>query len=136
MTTEPCFDVAHLGHVELLTNKPQLSLDFFVNVFGHTESGRELANPANETTRISDPSLPGRWFGHGDGWDVHHLAPHRLFTCGSRDHDRNRARRASSDVGARHLPSDLRLPICQSIKPNSAASVTIAVRAASLGNGW
>lgn len=40
-TAEPCYDVAHLGHVELLTNQPQASLDFFVNVFGLTESGRE-----------------------------------------------------------------------------------------------
>ncbi len=38
---EPCFDVAHLGHVEVLTNKPQESLDFFVNIYGLTESGRE-----------------------------------------------------------------------------------------------
>jgi catechol 2,3-dioxygenase len=41
MTPEPCFDVAHLGHLELLSDKPQASLDFFVNVFGLTESGRE-----------------------------------------------------------------------------------------------
>ncbi|MEF2072943.1 catechol 2,3-dioxygenase [Consotaella aegiceratis] len=41
MTNEPCFDVAHLGHVELLTDKPEESLDFFVNVYGLTESGRE-----------------------------------------------------------------------------------------------
>ena len=39
--SEPCFDVAHLGHVELLTDKPQESLDFFVNVYGLTENGRE-----------------------------------------------------------------------------------------------
>jgi catechol 2,3 dioxygenase len=38
---EPCFDVAHLGHLELLTDKPQASLDFFVDVYGLTESGRE-----------------------------------------------------------------------------------------------
>jgi catechol 2,3-dioxygenase len=38
---EPCHDVAHLGHVELYTNKPEASLDFFVNVYGLTESGRE-----------------------------------------------------------------------------------------------
>ena len=38
---EPIFDVAHLGHVELLTDKPEESLDFFVNVFGLTESGHE-----------------------------------------------------------------------------------------------
>ncbi|WP_417667477.1 catechol 2,3-dioxygenase [Roseibium sp.] len=38
---EPCYDVAHLGHVELLTNKFDESLDFFVNVYGLTESGRD-----------------------------------------------------------------------------------------------
>jgi catechol 2,3-dioxygenase len=41
MTCEPCLDVAHLGHVELLTDKPEKSLDFFVNSLGLTESGRE-----------------------------------------------------------------------------------------------
>ncbi len=39
--SEPCTDTAHLGHVELLTNKPEESLDFFVNIIGLTESGRE-----------------------------------------------------------------------------------------------
>ncbi|MGY6709520.1 MAG: catechol 2,3-dioxygenase [Rhizobiaceae bacterium] len=38
---EPCFDVAHLGHVELLTDRFEDSLDFFVNVYGLTEAGRE-----------------------------------------------------------------------------------------------
>ena len=32
--TEPCFDVAHLGHVEVLTNKFDESLDFFTRVYG------------------------------------------------------------------------------------------------------
>ena len=41
--TEPCFDVAHLGHLELLTNKFEESPDFFVNVYGLIESGRERA---------------------------------------------------------------------------------------------
>lgn len=41
MADEPCFDVAHLGHIELLTDRPQESLDFFVKVYGLTESGRE-----------------------------------------------------------------------------------------------
>jgi catechol 2,3-dioxygenase len=41
MTEQPCFDVAHLGHLELLTNRLEESLDFFVNVYGLTESGRE-----------------------------------------------------------------------------------------------
>ena len=35
------FDLAHLAHVELLTPKPEQSLDFFVNVMGLTESGRQ-----------------------------------------------------------------------------------------------
>src|SRR5690349_13163057 len=35
------FDLAHLAHVELLTPKPEQSLDFFVNVMGLTESGRK-----------------------------------------------------------------------------------------------
>lgn len=39
--SEPCFDVAHLGHVELLTDKFEESLDFFVRVYGLTEAGRE-----------------------------------------------------------------------------------------------
>jgi catechol 2,3-dioxygenase len=38
---EPCYDAAHLGHIELLTNKPEASLGFFVNVYGLTESGCE-----------------------------------------------------------------------------------------------
>ncbi len=38
---EPCYDIAHLGHVELFTNKPEASLDFFVNVLGLTASGTE-----------------------------------------------------------------------------------------------
>ena len=38
---EPVLDIAHLGHVELLTDKPEASLDFFTRVFGLSESGRE-----------------------------------------------------------------------------------------------
>ncbi len=41
MHPEPIFDAAHLGHIELLTNKPQESLKFFVDILGLTESGRE-----------------------------------------------------------------------------------------------
>ena len=41
MKAEPCLDIAHLGHVELLTDKPEASLDFFVNILGLTESGRD-----------------------------------------------------------------------------------------------
>src|ERR1700728_238290 len=41
MQPEPVMDVAHLGHLELLTPKPEESLRFFVEVMGMTESGRE-----------------------------------------------------------------------------------------------
>ena len=41
MDDEPCMDVAHLGHVELLTPEPDKSLAFFVDVLGMTESGRQ-----------------------------------------------------------------------------------------------
>jgi catechol 2,3-dioxygenase-like lactoylglutathione lyase family enzyme len=36
---EPIMDVAHLGHLELLTPKPEESLCFFRDVLGMTESG-------------------------------------------------------------------------------------------------
>jgi catechol 2,3-dioxygenase len=35
------YDIAHLGHIELLTPKPDESLRFFVDTFGMTESGRQ-----------------------------------------------------------------------------------------------
>ncbi len=38
---EPVMDVAHLGHVELLTPRPEESLRLFVDVMGMTESGRK-----------------------------------------------------------------------------------------------
>ena len=41
MNPEPIMDLAHLGHLEMLTPKPEESLAFFVNVIGMTESGRE-----------------------------------------------------------------------------------------------
>ncbi len=41
MQNEPHMDLAHLGHLELLTPKPEESLRFFVDVMGMTESGRE-----------------------------------------------------------------------------------------------
>jgi catechol 2,3-dioxygenase len=37
----PLHDIAHLGHVELLTPEPERSLRFFVDVMGLTENGRE-----------------------------------------------------------------------------------------------
>jgi catechol 2,3-dioxygenase len=38
---EPIMDIAHLGHVEILTPKPEASLRFFTDVMGMTESGRQ-----------------------------------------------------------------------------------------------
>lgn len=35
----PLHDIAHLAHVELLTDKPEESLDFFVRYLGLTENG-------------------------------------------------------------------------------------------------
>ena len=41
MDSEPIFDLAHLGHMELLTPKPDESLRFFLDVMGMTETARE-----------------------------------------------------------------------------------------------
>src|SRR6266852_1768790 len=41
MQPEPIFDLAHLGHMELLTPKPEESEKFFVDVMGMTISGRK-----------------------------------------------------------------------------------------------
>ena len=41
MHREPIMDLAHLGHSELLTQRPDESLRFFVAVLGMTESGRK-----------------------------------------------------------------------------------------------
>jgi catechol 2,3-dioxygenase len=41
MSPEPVFDLAHLGHMELLTPKPEESLKFFVDVMGMTVSGQK-----------------------------------------------------------------------------------------------
>src|SRR5580704_17565233 len=39
MPDEPIMDIAHLGHLEILTPKPEESLRFFTDVLGMTESG-------------------------------------------------------------------------------------------------
>jgi catechol 2,3-dioxygenase len=41
MQNEPITDIAHLGHLELFTPKPEESVRFFVDIMGMTESGRE-----------------------------------------------------------------------------------------------
>ena len=41
MQDEPIMDIAHLGHVEVMTPRPEESLRFFIDVMGMTESGRQ-----------------------------------------------------------------------------------------------
>jgi catechol 2,3-dioxygenase len=41
MQTEPIHDIAHLGHVELLTPKFEESRRFFIDVMGMTQSGEK-----------------------------------------------------------------------------------------------
>ncbi|PCK77697.1 VOC family protein [Rhizobium sophoriradicis] len=38
---EPCFDIAHLAHVEMYSDRFEESLDFFVNVYGLTLAGQD-----------------------------------------------------------------------------------------------
>lgn len=38
---EPCFDIAHLAHVEMFTDKFEESLDFFTRVYGLKLSGQD-----------------------------------------------------------------------------------------------
>jgi catechol 2,3-dioxygenase len=59
-------DLAHLGHVELLSPKPAESVNFFVNVLGMTESGREgnsvylraYDDYERHTLKITDAKVP------------------------------------------------------------------------------
>jgi catechol 2,3-dioxygenase len=59
-------DVAHLGHVELLSPKPAESVAFFVNVLGMTESGREgnsvylraYDDYERHTLKVTDAKVP------------------------------------------------------------------------------
>ena len=41
MQNEPITDIAHLGHLEIFTPKPEESVRFFVDIMGMTESGRD-----------------------------------------------------------------------------------------------
>jgi len=66
MHSEPIMDVAHLGHVELLSPKPAESVAFFVNVLGMTESGREgnsvylraYDDYERHTLKVTDAKVP------------------------------------------------------------------------------
>lgn len=64
---EPINDIAHLGHVELLTPKAEESLRFFVDVMGMTESGfrgdsvylRAWDDYERHTLKLTASKLPG-----------------------------------------------------------------------------
>lgn len=38
---EPSFDIAHLAHVEMYSDRFEYSLDFFINVYGLTLTDRD-----------------------------------------------------------------------------------------------
>jgi catechol 2,3-dioxygenase len=64
---EPILDIAHLGHVEMLTPKLEESLRFFVDVMGMTESGRQgesiylrgWDDYEHHTLKLTASKLPG-----------------------------------------------------------------------------
>src|ERR1041384_345087 len=63
----PLHDIAHLAHIELLTHKPEESLDFFVRYLGMTENGsagdsvflRAWDDYENTTIKLTAASRPG-----------------------------------------------------------------------------
>src|SRR5206468_992106 len=63
----PLHDIAHLAHVELLTHKPEESLDFFVRYLGLTENGsagdsvflRAWDDYENTTIKLTAARQPG-----------------------------------------------------------------------------
>jgi catechol 2,3-dioxygenase-like lactoylglutathione lyase family enzyme len=60
MHDEPIVDLAHLGHLEILTPKPEESLRFFVDVMGMTESGTPSSLPDQKPPASATPPFaPG-----------------------------------------------------------------------------
>src|SRR4051795_8454504 len=63
----PLHDIAHLAHVEVLTHKPEESLDFFVRYLGMTENGsagdsvclRAWDDYENTTIKLTAAPQPG-----------------------------------------------------------------------------
>lgn len=64
---EPCYDIAHLAHVEMYTDKFEESLDFFVNVYGLT---------------VSDQDEDHAWLRAWDDYEFHTLKLTRHHTTG------------------------------------------------------
>src|SRR4051794_4609253 len=63
----PLHEIAHLAHVELLTDKPEETLDFFVRYLGMTENGsagdsvflRAWDDYENTTVKLTAAPAPG-----------------------------------------------------------------------------
>ena len=53
MPEEPVMDVAHLGHLEVLTPKPEESLRFFVDVLGMPVRGDRATPSTRERGTIT-----------------------------------------------------------------------------------
>ena len=103
--TNPSFDIAHLGHVEMLTDRFDESLDFFTRVYGLKLSrpGRDLGLSA----RLGRLRVP---LAEADPRRHHRRRPYRLprrlarrrWSGGSR---RSRRRAARSTAGSRATPA-------------------------------
>lgn len=65
--TNPSFDIAHLGHVEMLTDRYDESLDFFVRVFG---------------LKVSHEDAASAWLRAWDDYEFHTLKLTRADTTG------------------------------------------------------
>ena len=81
MQSEPIWDLAHLGHMELLTPKPEKSLQFFVDVMGMTE-----------TARKGDSVYLRGW----DDYEHHSLQVHRVENVRNGSHGVSRAQPAGA----------------------------------------
>ena len=64
----PCADLAHLGHVEILTDKYDESLDFFTRVYGLKLSGEDATSAYlrawDDYGRASTGGCAGRGYRH------------------------------------------------------------------------
>ncbi|MGI9420417.1 MAG: VOC family protein [Geminicoccaceae bacterium] len=67
------FDVAHLGHVELYTDKFEESLDFFTRVYGLTESGRDRSGGSVYLRAFDDYEFHSLKLTHSDTTGVGHI---------------------------------------------------------------
>ena len=58
--TNPSFDIAHLGHVEMFTDRYDESLDFFTRIYGLKLSGEDARSASGFGMHLAGGKLPGR----------------------------------------------------------------------------